>query len=350
MNSGEPFRADYRFLARDGRVVWVHGEAKLVTDDEGRPLCLQGVAFDITEIKEAENEFRQFHLLVSSVQDYAIYSIDPAGKVLTWNTGAERIKGYRADEVVGRHISMFFLPADIERGELTKSLREAVDTGRYETDSWRVRKDGTRFWANVVMTALRDGAGTLSGYAKITRDLTERRQIEERLRRAHDELEHRVQERTAQMHFLADASLELASLVDYEATMQRIARLAVPFLADGCIVDMVDSKGKLQRVAYAHANPNKELIVRELVESYPLDINGNSLSVNVLRAGAAQVMSEMPEIYFEHLARDARHRELLESLNPRLRHVRARSRFETTWWGRSISSSANRNGNLPPPT
>ena len=182
VNSGEPFRADYRFIVRDGRVVWVHGEAKLLKDDAGGPLCLQGVAFDITEIKQAEAEFRQFHLLVSSVQDYAIYSIDPAGCVLTWNQGAERIKGYRADEVVGRHVSMFFLPADIERGDLAHAMRQAAASGRYESEGWRVRKDGTQFWANVVMTALRDASGTLHGFSKITRDLTERRQIEERLR------------------------------------------------------------------------------------------------------------------------------------------------------------------------
>jgi PAS domain S-box-containing protein len=119
-------------------------------------------------------------LLVDSVRDYAIFAIDPSGHVLSWNLGAERIKGYRRDEIVGKHFSIFYPPEDVENGKTAFELRVAAREGRFEDEGWRLRKDGTRFWANVVITALRDSNGQLVGFAKVTRDLTERKAAEER--------------------------------------------------------------------------------------------------------------------------------------------------------------------------
>src|SRR6478672_9321047 len=122
-----------------------------------------------------------FRLLVESVKDYAIFMLDTEGRVLTWNAGAESIKGYAADEIIGQHFSKFYPPAAVERGHPQHELRVATAEVRFEEEGWRVRKDGTLFWANVVITALRDRHGTLVGYAKVTRDLTERREAQQRL-------------------------------------------------------------------------------------------------------------------------------------------------------------------------
>src|SRR5262249_51200567 len=121
--------------------------------------------------------------LVESVRDYAIFLLDPQGVIQTWNTGAERIKGYRAEEVIGRHFSHFYTPEDRQTGKPQQSLHAAREVGRFEAEGWRVRRDGSRFWANVVVTALRDPHGGLRGFAKVTRDLTERVRAEEQARR-----------------------------------------------------------------------------------------------------------------------------------------------------------------------
>jgi PAS domain S-box-containing protein len=121
-------------------------------------------------------------LLVESVQDYAIFALDPQGYILSWNPGAERFKGYTSDEIIGKHFSIFYPQERIATGFPEFELREAARTGRFEDEGWRIRKDGTRFWASVVITSLRDSTGTLVGYAKVTRDLTERRAAEEALR------------------------------------------------------------------------------------------------------------------------------------------------------------------------
>ncbi|HET7463217.1 MAG TPA: PAS domain-containing sensor histidine kinase [Longimicrobium sp.] len=120
-----------------------------------------------------------YQLLVESVQDYAIFALDPAGYILNWNLGAQRLKGYTRDEIVGQHFSIFYPQSDIDAGKPPWELETAEAEGRLEDEGWRVRKDGTRFWANVVITALRDETGTLVGFAKVTRDLTERRRAEE---------------------------------------------------------------------------------------------------------------------------------------------------------------------------
>jgi PAS domain S-box-containing protein len=120
-----------------------------------------------------------YRLLVETVKDYAIIMLDPGGRVATWSPGAQRLKGYRVEEIVGEHFSRFYPPEDVQRGKPEMELRVATAEGRFEDEGWRVRKDGSRFWANVIITALRDAAGNLRGFGKITRDQTERKQMEE---------------------------------------------------------------------------------------------------------------------------------------------------------------------------
>ena len=134
-------------------------------------------------LQQSEQRFR---LLVDSVRDYAIFMLDPQGHVLTWNAGAARIKGYRADEIIGSHFSRFYPPEALARGLPGEELRLAAEAGSFEDEGWRVRKDGSLFWANVVVTAMRDQAGELVGFSKVTRDLTQRRNHEEALRQSEE--------------------------------------------------------------------------------------------------------------------------------------------------------------------
>jgi len=120
-----------------------------------------------------------FRMLVESVRDYAIFLLDPSGRVATWNTGAERIKGYRADEIIGRHFSTFYPVHEVAAGTCERELEEAAREGRFEDEGWRLRKDGSRFWANVIISAVRGRRGELIGFSKVTRDLTERKAAEE---------------------------------------------------------------------------------------------------------------------------------------------------------------------------
>ena len=142
--------------------------------------AVDAVRAQLMEVEQREDLLRasehRFKLLVAGVKDYAIFMLDPEGHITSWNTGAERIKGYSSDEIIGKHFSIFYTPEDRSAGVPRKALQTAVETGKFEAESWRVRKDGSLFFASVVIDPLRDSSGRLVGFAKITRDVTERRQ------------------------------------------------------------------------------------------------------------------------------------------------------------------------------
>src|SRR5438477_9106123 len=150
-----------------------------------------------------------YGLLVERVQDYAIFALDPPGYVETWNEGARRIKGYSEQEIIGRHFSTFYPREDVERGKPPRELEVAAREGRFEDEGWRIRKDGSYFWANVIITALRDARGRLVGYGKITRDLTERKEAEERAVRDASRLAAVEAASRTKSEFLATLSHEL---------------------------------------------------------------------------------------------------------------------------------------------
>ena len=179
-------RIENRFRHRDGSWRWL---SWTMTADDG---LIYVAGRHITAEKEASAALResdrQFRSLVAGVTDYALYMLDPGGTVASWNSGAERIKGYTAEEIIGRHFSEFYTTEDRKSGAPNRALSIAAATGRFEAEAWRVRKDGSLFWANVVIDAIHDETGKLIGFAKITRDITERRNAQESLERAHQQL------------------------------------------------------------------------------------------------------------------------------------------------------------------
>ena len=234
-------------VRKDGTLFQARVVITALRDGEGRLVGFGKVTSDVGEaLTRAERELQaertlresqeSFRLLVESVKDYAIFMLDPQGYVVTWNAGAERLKGWTAGEVVGRHFSSFYPEEDVRAGKPESELVRAAREGRVEDQGWRVRKDGSRFYARVIITALRDASGALRGFAKVTNDTTESWLATERVLRVLNE---------------AGALLETP---DYRSRLRRVAQLTVPALADFCVVDVL-AQEVLTRVAAVHADP-----------------------------------------------------------------------------------------------
>jgi PAS domain S-box-containing protein len=174
------FTAEYRYRTPDERVVWVSDEAAPIRDDDGRVVYWQGVLSDITDRKASEEAFKQSEyrssLMIESVTDHAMVMLDPDGTIVSWNAGAQRLFGYADPEALGQNVSMFTPEERRRQEDVTADLIFAIEKGPAEGEGWRVRKDGGRFWAHFVTTSVRDEQGQLVGLARVTRDLTERRE------------------------------------------------------------------------------------------------------------------------------------------------------------------------------
>jgi PAS domain S-box-containing protein len=190
-NAGR-FEAEGWRVRKDGTRFWASVVIDPIHDETGEHIGFAKITRDISERRAAEEALaeseRQFRTLVSGVIDYALYMLDPNGIVTSWNAGAQRIKGYIAEEIVGHHFSRFYTEADRSAGVPTRALQIAGEQGRYEAEGWRMRKDGSLFWASVVLDAVRDEDGKLIGFAKITRDITEKRNAQLELQRAQEQL------------------------------------------------------------------------------------------------------------------------------------------------------------------
>lgn len=186
------WHGELRHVRRDGAEIVVESRQAVVRNEGGEPTAILEVNRDITEHMWAEMKLQEseerYRALVEGIKDYAIFMLDTEGRVASWNAGAERIKGYRAEEIIGEHFSCFYPAEDVERGKPEIALNLAAEEGRYEDEGWRVRKDGTRFFASVVISALIDERGCLRGFSKVTRDVTERKRIEEVLRKTEEQL------------------------------------------------------------------------------------------------------------------------------------------------------------------
>ncbi len=229
----------------------------------------------------------QLRLLIESVKDYAILTLDPHGYVSSWNPGAERIKGYQAEEILGQHFSRFYPPEDVARGKPQLGLQVAMSEGRFEEEGWRIRKDGSRFWANVVITALHDEHGVLRGFAKVTRDFTSRKQAEEQreLQRLRDAIRARDEFLSVASHELktplTPLQLKLTGLLrivendpeavipgarlarDLDAARRQVNKLAV------LIDELLDvSRISMGRLELQRAPMDLSALVREVVARY----------------------------------------------------------------------------------
>ncbi len=434
-------------IARDGTERPIADSAAPIRDGAGMVRGVVLIFRDQTDEHAAARALREseerLRLLIDGVKEYAIFMLDPEGRIASWNPGAARIKGYRAEEIIGRHFSVFYPPEDAQV-KPPRELEEAARLGKVEDEGWRVRKDGSRFWASVVITALRDEQGRLRGFAKVTRDLSERRAADLRVRdldreqagrAAAESGERRLEavlegvadgitmqdpsgrvlfanlpaaracgfatveeliaapleeiarrfavedaegwpvppdrfpgriavvtgqpasqlmhvldrrsgrrwwsfvqarpvlgpdgkpeaavnvwhditaerRREERQRFLADAGALLASSLDYQATLEQVARLAVPRLADWCAVDVVEDAG-LRSVAVTHVDPAKVELARQARARFPEDPSSPGGMHEVLRTGRARLYPEIPEALIEQAARSEEHRALIRSL------------------------------------
>jgi formate hydrogenlyase transcriptional activator len=216
---------------KDGSTFPVEISLSLLEERGG--ILVTAAIRDVSERKRAEEALRlsqeRFRLLVEEVKDYAIFMLDPTGRIVSWNEGAQKIKGYTADEIVGQHFSCFYTSEDIDRGKPNEGLTFAAAEGRWEEEGWRLRKDGSRFWADVVITALHDNAGNLLGFTKVTRDITEGKRAREA--------------------FLLEVTNALVSNLDVRQLLSAIAscvRQVKPF--DYATLALYDAQTKLLRM------------------------------------------------------------------------------------------------------
>jgi PAS domain S-box-containing protein len=236
----------------------------------------------------ADEPAELYRLLVASVRDYAIFALDATGHVLTWNVGAAQLKGYRADEIIGRHFSVFYPPEDIAAKKPEIELRSASRDGRFEDEGWRLRKDGSRFWANVIVTALRDEQGAVIGFAKVTRDLTERRAVEQHAVRlaaesaARAAAESRSNELNVLNQTLQEQALELEAQTEEAQSLTEDLELTNAQLEDAL----------LEAEAARADSERSERFTREILESIadPFVVQDAHWCFRYINAKAAQVL------------------------------------------------------------
>ncbi len=278
-------------LHKDGREIPLEISFSEFTSKGKRHFT--GIARDITQRKLAEANLLQMAAIIESSDD-AIISKKLNGTILSWNPGAERLYGYSPDEAIGQSITMLIPPEQPdEETQIIERIKRGERIDHYETV--RIRKDGKRVDISLTVSPVKDGSGRIVGASKIARDISERKRAEQAQR------------------FLAEASRELASSLDYQTTLTRVARMAVPALADWCTVDVVED-GALKRLTVAHVDPAKVEWASELQKHYPDDPNAQQGVPNVLRTGKTELYPEIPDALLAAAAKDAEHLRLMREI------------------------------------
>jgi PAS domain S-box-containing protein len=192
LDAGTRFNSHERIIRPDGEIRHLESYGEVIRNSDGEAMQMLGICQDVTSQKTADDALReseeQIRRLVNGIHDYAIFMLDPSGRIVSWNAGAARIKQYTREEILGKHVSQFYTPEERASNLPGHALKTAAREGRYEGEGWRVRQDGTRFWANVVIDAIYDASGKLIGFGKITRDVTEKREAMLALEQARDQL------------------------------------------------------------------------------------------------------------------------------------------------------------------
>jgi PAS domain S-box-containing protein len=278
LRPGGELEAEYRILRQDGHTRWVMSKGRTHCDDQEQPFRMIGVTLDVSDQRQAAEELRRseerFRLLVEGIGDYAIYMLDPAGFINSWNSGAEHIKGYGAQEILGQHFSRFYCDQDLREGRPALALQEASEKGRYEDEGWRIRKDGSRFRANAILTSLHDQQGKLIGFAKVTRDLTESRRAEEAVQAAQAELA-RVARATTLGELTASIAHEinqpLAAIVNNANASRRMLANPAPDLGEvrQAVEDIAEAGTRTAEII----SRVRALLKKTSPERRPLDIN-----------------------------------------------------------------------------
>lgn len=289
---------------KDGERIIVASRQVLQRDEFNQPRVVLEINRNITARKQAEEKLSEsearFRMLVQQVRDYAIFGLDPNGYVNSWNVGAERVYGYSSDEIIGQHFSRFYPPEDVATHKPADALNETAARETHEEVGQRVRKDGSVIWVDVVITALHDNAGHLSGFGKVTRDITERKQAEEKIRKLNEELEHRVRELASVNQELEAFSYSVSH--DLRAPLRGIAGFGQALEED--YTDILDAQGKdyLRRIHAATQRMTQlidDLLTlsrvsrSEMNRGTPVDLSGLARSI------VAQLQATQPERHMD---------------------------------------------------
>ncbi|TMF84805.1 MAG: PAS domain-containing sensor histidine kinase [Chloroflexi bacterium] len=281
------WEGEIRQRRKDGSPITVACRWGLQVDAEGGPESILEINADITNQRDLAEELQRteesFRLLVSSTVDYAIYLLDHKGRVVSWNDGAQRIKGYTAEEIIGRNFSVFFIPEEVEAGKPQRELEVAEREGHYAEEGWRVRKDGSRFWASVVITALRDEEGRLRGFGKVTRDITDRKLEEERREVQRRREIARLRQHASRMAALERSKSQFLNLASHELRGPlTVVRGYISMLEDGSIPpDQMAPITKLLGVKLAQM----ELLIQQMLETARLEDERMGLRQEVFDLG-----------------------------------------------------------------
>ncbi|HWF24385.1 MAG TPA: PAS domain S-box protein [Solirubrobacteraceae bacterium] len=269
---------EFRIVRPGGEMRWVRTRAEPVHIEHGQVERVAAVIADVTEERALHDALREseerFRLLVTSVTDHAIIMLDPEGRVTGWNPGAERIKGYAEAEIIGRHFSVFYPPDLARAGDPQRELAAALAAGRYEEQAERVRKDGSRFWADITLTPILDDGGELRGYVKVTRDISERKRAEQAIR-----------EREERFRLLAENSTDVISRVSTDGTLLYVSPASQEVYG-------YDPKELIGRTARTDVHPEDAAAIRELVDGHARGGDDVTLEYRLRRKDGSYVWVE----------------------------------------------------------